>query len=56
MISKELIKILEKRPEAEVLIIAGKDKKTLVVSDLIHCMAHTVFIVAERTPAETDRT
>lgn len=54
MIASELIKILEKRPDAEVLVIAGKDKRTFVVNDTTHAMAHTVFLIAEKTPYEYD--
>jgi hypothetical protein len=54
MLASELIKVLEKRPDAEVLVIAGKDKSTFVVED-ISTMAHTVFLLAEKTPYEYDK-
>lgn len=53
MKAKDLIKILEKSPEAEVLIIAGDGKRTYV-ADSAESMAHTVFIVAPQTPYEYD--
>lgn len=55
MIAKDLIKILEKRPNAEVLIIAGKEKRTYVADEGVIHMAHTVFIRAENTPYEHNK-
>jgi hypothetical protein len=52
MKASELIKILEIRPDAEVLIIAGKDRKTYVVDGTVPSMAHTVFIIGSKTPYE----
>jgi len=54
MIASELIKILEKRPDAEVLVIVGKDKKTYVIDETTHAMAHTVFLIGNKTPFEAD--
>ena len=56
MKAKDLIKILEKRPDADVLIIAGKDKRTFVIEDTAHAMAHTVFLIGDKTPHEYDNT
>ena len=49
----DLIKVLKQRPEAEVLVIAGKQKRTYVVEET-SVMAHTVLLVALRTPCERD--
>jgi uncharacterized protein YlzI (FlbEa/FlbD family) len=54
MKAKDLIEILEKRPDAEVLVIAGKDKRTFVVEETANVMAHTVFLIADKTPFEYD--
>ena len=54
MKAKDLIEILEKRPDADILIIAGKDKRTYVVEDSAHAMAHTVFLIGNKTPYEYD--
>ena len=56
MIASELIKVLEKRPDAEVMVIAGKDKRTYVVEETASAMAHTVFLIANKTPFEYDNT
>ena len=56
MKSSDLIEVLKKRPDAEVLVIAGKDKRTFVVDDTANAMAHTVFLIADKTPYEADNT
>ena len=53
MKARELIKILEKHPEAEILTITGKEKRTHVI-EWASTMAHTIFLVAEKTPYEFD--
>jgi hypothetical protein len=55
MKAKELIKILQSRPDAEILVIAGKEKRTYVVEETA-VMAHTVFLIAPKTPYEYDNT
>ena len=54
MKARELIKILEKHPEADILTITGDGKRTHVVESATS-MAHTIFLVAEKTPYEFDK-
>lgn len=56
MKSSELIKILEKRPDAQVMVIADKDKRTYVVENTANAMTHTVFLIANKTPYEHGNT
>lgn len=49
----ELTEILKKKADAEVFVIAGKEKKTFVVEDTA-IMSHTIFLIADKTPYEAD--